>query len=414
MMRLQKIYEIYLKDLDKDYALLMLSMFFRRVAQGFLEVTRTIYLALIGFDPISIGIITSVGFGVSVVESTLFGVLSDKYGRKIFLALGNLMAAIRFLLYALSKDFWVLTVAQGLGALGEGAGAGQPVVSGYISDRERDGVKRAHIFSLIAITNALASSIGSLLAALPAYLREALGFSDVEAHIRLFWTGFLLSAFSLALTALLRDVSGGKKVGENRKSASSVKEPSALREIAVYSFIRSTDGLAMGFVSSLAPLYFYLRFNASSEDLAPVYALARFLPIPLYLVAPLLISKLGYVKPLIAVRAASGLCSLLLAIAENFSAASLIFILYMVLVEIGMPLRQAFATEIADESTVGSLVGVSNSIRTLVRSISPTAVGHFFQVSQFYTPFVIGASLFFFNAAQFHIFYSKRFRRKFV
>lgn len=413
-MRLQKIYEIYLKDLDKDYALLMLSMFFRRVAQGFLEVTRTIYLALIGFDPISIGVITSVGFGVSVVESTLFGVLSDKYGRKIFLALGNLMAAIRFLLYALSRDFWVLTVAQGLGALGEGAGAGQPVVSGYISDRERDGVKRAHIFSLVAITNALASSIGSLLAALPAYLREALGFSDVEAHIRLFWTGFLLSAFSLALTALLRDVSGGKKMEGSRKSASSVKEPSALREIAVYSFIRSTDGLAMGFVSSLAPLYFYLRFNASSEDLAPVYALARFLPIPLYLVAPLLISRLGYVKPLIAVRAASGLCSLLLAIAENFSAASLMLILYMVLVEIGMPLRQAFATEIADESTVGSLVGVSNSIRTLVRSISPTAVGHFFQVSQFYTPFVIGASLFFFNAAQFHIFYSKRFRRKFV
>ncbi|MEM3694141.1 MAG: MFS transporter [Candidatus Bathyarchaeia archaeon] len=171
---------------DRDVFLLASGMFLRRLVQGFLQVVCTIYLALIGFDPIAIGLITGVGSAVSIVESALFGTLSNRYGRKLFLAMGSIMSSIRMFLYALSRDFWILMVAQGIGALGEGEGAGQPVVSGYIADKVGDGVKRTSIFSLVAITNALASTLGSLLAAMSAYLEGALRLSIADAHIPLF------------------------------------------------------------------------------------------------------------------------------------------------------------------------------------------------------------------------------------
>lgn len=393
--------------LDKDIVLLALSMFFRRASQGFLQIVRAIYLAIIGFDPLTIGFMTGFGSAVSIIESTLFGVLSDRYGRKLFLFIGNLMSVARFLLYALSRDFWILLIAQGIGALGEGEGAGQPVVSGYISDKIVDGTKRTRTFSTLAITNALGSTIGSLLAALPEFFKKNLSLNEADAYILLFWIGFLFNLISLITIILIREPNPGEK--PRRQSVkSTIKSPQAIREITLYSLVRSTDGLAMGFVSSLAPLYLHLRFNADSEDLAPIYAAARFIPIPLYLTMPLLVERFGYVKPLIVARAASGLSSLLIAFALDFRLASSSLILYMVLVETVMPIRQAFATEIASASSVGSLVGISNSLRTLLRSITPVVTGFFFQISQFHLPYILGSSLFFLNSFQFYKFYSKK------
>ncbi|MEM2504509.1 MAG: MFS transporter [Candidatus Bathyarchaeia archaeon] len=393
-----------LEGVDRDVYLLVSSMFLRRVVQGFLQIVRTIYLALIGFDPVTIGLITGVGTIVSMIEPAVFGLLSDRYGRKLFMVLGSLTSSIRLLLYAVSRDFWVLVVAQGIGALGEGEGAGQPVVSGYIADKVKDRVKRTRIFSLIAITNSLATTIGSLLAATPVYFESVFKLSRADAHIPLFWIGVILNVFSLIAAFLLREYHRDLRVAVRYIASSRT----TLKEIALYSMVRSTDGLAMSFVSSLAPLYFYLRFGAGSEDLALVYAIARFLPIPLYFVAPLIVDRLGYVKPLIIVKVASGLSALSIGLSWSFELSSISFISYSALTEIGMPIRQAFATEIAGLSIVGSLVGISNSIRNMVRSIAPIITGYLFQFSSFSLPFTIGSFLFILNSLQFQFFYSKR------
>lgn len=393
-----------IEGIDRDVYLLASSMFLRRVVQGFLQIVRTIYLALIGFDPVTIGLITGVGTIVSMIESAVFGLLSDRYGRKLFIVLGSLTSSIRLLLYAVSRDFWILVIAQGIGALGEGEGAGQPVVSGYIADKVEDRVKRTRIFSFVAITNALATTIGSLLAAMPVYFESVFKLSRADAHIPLFWIGVILNVFSLIAALLLKEYRRDSKITMKYIASSRT----ALKEIALYSVVRSTDGLAMSFVSSLAPLYFYLRFGVGSDDLAPVYAIARFLPIPLYLVAPLIVDRLGYVKPLIIVRTASALSALSIGLSWNFELSSISFISYSALTEIGMPIRQAFATEIAGLSIVGSLVGVSNSIRNMVRSIAPIITGYLFQLSSFTLPFTIGSFLFILNSLQLQFFYSKR------
>lgn len=113
----------------------------------------------------------------------------------IFLIIGGLMSALRFLLYVMGRDFWMLVVAQCVGALGQGAGAGQPVVSGYLTDRIKDNVKRARIFSLVAVTNSLAFSLGSLLATLPVYFQHTLHILEPDSYIPLFlaWPHFFNS-----------------------------------------------------------------------------------------------------------------------------------------------------------------------------------------------------------------------------
>jgi predicted DNA-binding transcriptional regulator len=119
-------------DAGRDVNLLTLSIFIRRIPMGFLNVMRPIYFTLLGFDPLTVGLITTIGSIISALDSALFGVLSDKYGRKPFLALGSFTSALRFMLYILSGDFWVLVIAQGIGALGEAVGAVLLAVSAII------------------------------------------------------------------------------------------------------------------------------------------------------------------------------------------------------------------------------------------------------------------------------------------
>ena len=55
-----------MRGFDRDLRLLMGEMFSRRLVLGFLGVVMPIYLSLIGFNPIEIGVIIAVGTGVGV------------------------------------------------------------------------------------------------------------------------------------------------------------------------------------------------------------------------------------------------------------------------------------------------------------------------------------------------------------
>ena len=190
---------------DRDLKLLICSMSLRRIAMGFLGVVRAIYFAMLGFSPIEIGVLLSIATFVSAIHHITFGMLSDRFGRKPFLILGGIFASLRMVIFAVSSEFWMLALGQGVGAMGEGAGAGQPVVSGYIADKS-NAETRSSIFSTLAVTNGLAATVGSLMAGLPAYFQKALPLDIIGAHSLLFWIGAVGGVASILFILPLKDV----------------------------------------------------------------------------------------------------------------------------------------------------------------------------------------------------------------
>jgi len=90
------------RGFDRDLWLLLGEMFSRRLVLVFLEVVRPIYLSLIGFSPIKVGLIMTIGTFVSALDSLILGSLSDRYGRKPFILFGSISSTLRLVLYALS------------------------------------------------------------------------------------------------------------------------------------------------------------------------------------------------------------------------------------------------------------------------------------------------------------------------
>jgi hypothetical protein len=308
-------------------------------------------------------------------------------------------------IFANSTDFWLLALGQGLGALGEGAGAGQPVVSGYISDKT-DVRQRASVFSTLAVTNAISATIGSLMAGLPTYFQESLRMDMIRAHNLLFWIGAFFSVLSLLIILPIKDVKAEKfEIDSRGEGFLNVKSWGI---IARFSLVRASSGLAMGFVESLMPLYFYIRFGVGGETLGPIYAGIRLISVFSYMFIPFVVDRLGDIPSLVASRIIAGVITIAFSLTTWFPLAVFLMVAQRTVLMFTMPIRQSFATGIVDPDETATAIGVSSFARMSLRSIAPTIAGYMFEAISLSMPFMVGATLFIANGLLYKVFFSQK------
>jgi len=390
---------------DKDLRLLLFSMASRRIALGFLFLVRSIYFGLLGYSYTTVGILLSIATFVAAIRQVVFGMLSDKVGRKTFFILGAIFTTTRLIIFATKSDFWYLALGQAVGALGEGSGAGQPVVSGYISDKT-DEIERSDVFTTLGITNALTTTVGFALSGLPALFENRLGLSMIEAHAWLWWIGAFFTAFSIIFLLPMRDIKPKEEdVEVVNQEENGFMGINSWNDIAKFSLVRSTSGLGFGLIGSLLPLYFSNHFGVGSEVLGPIYAVSRLFTIFSYFFIPSLIEKLGEIGALTWTRLISAFFSISFAFIQYYPLALGLLFLYRVITHFGMPIRQSFATSLVPSSETATAVGVSNFFRMTLRTLAPTAAGYMFEMVSLSLPFVSGTILIVINAGLYRSFY---------
>ena len=370
---------------------------------GFLGVVRTIYFALLGYSAVEIGLLLSIATFLSAIHHITFGYLCDRYGRKPFLILGSIFAAARTAIFAVSTDFWMLALAQSLGAMGEGAGAGQPVVSGYITDKA-DAEDWPNIYSSMAITNSIASTIGLSLGGLPIFVENRYGLDMVAAHQILWWICTFVSLASIVFLLPLKEAKRVTRV-ESGVTGGGIKN---WNTILKFSITRSTSGLGWGMVDSLMTLYFFTRFGVGSEVLGPIYAFARFLSIFTYLVTPRIVERFGAIPTIVATRLLSAGVTVLFALSSWYPMAVFFMIINRIVVLFTMPIRQTFASGMVSPEETATAIGISNSARMGVRTLAPTLAGYMFEAVSLTLPFYTGACLMALNGWLFWTFFRPR------
>jgi MFS family permease len=376
-------------------------MFIRRIVIGFLHVVRAIYFALLGFSPVKIGLLLSVGTLISALKNIIFGYLCDRYGRKPFFLLGGLLSSIRFGLFAVTTDFWLLALAQGLGAMGEGVGAGQPVVSGYITDKT-EAFERPNVYSTLAITNSIATTIGLAFGGLPQYLESNFEIGLIGAHQLLWAACMMVNLFSLIFLFPLHE--SHRTVVKNGKSTTSLKIKN-WNTILKFSLVRSTSGFGWSMVNSLMTLYFFYKFSVGSDILGPILAFARFISTFTYLVVPRVVNWLGSINTLMVSRIASAILTVGFALTSWYQLAVVLMVLIRLVVLFSMPIRQTFASGMVDPDETATAIGISNSARMGAQTIAPSLAGYMFEAISLTLPFYSGALLLALNGVLYWYFF---------
>ncbi len=398
--------------LSRDALLLILSTILGSIPVGTLTIVLPIYLKRIHFGAEGIGLLFTVSGLVSAVLLFVFGLLADRFSRKPFLVLGALMPAVSYVLFLTSTDSRVLTVASAVGGVGLAGGLGGALATSAFNALLASLVTEAHrtrAFSLNESGWALALTVGSVGAGLPALLQRWAGLDTMASYHIVF-----IVALALALVAVLvllpihepgvRRVRPGQR-GEGAVALSVAGDGNAggpaarhhwlprhsRREIGYLALVLGMLGLGLGFITQLLPLWFFLRFHADEAALGPWYAAAEALSIAGTLLAPRIAGRLGSVRAVVGLQGASAALLLAMALVPAFPLAALLYVWRQATMTASWPIQQAYAMTVVEPSERATASSAAYGMWGLASSATPVLGGRWLQSNLFALPFVAGA-----------------------
>jgi MFS family permease len=378
----------YLFWMNRDLFWLFVARALRSLTQGYMAVIIPLYLAVLGYGAVQLGILSAVTAIASALLAAGVGILSDRLGRKNLIALISLMVAASGVAFSLSHSFSVIIFAGALGTYGGGGGAGRggawgpfyPAAQALIAEHSSD-LDRTTIFGVLSFVGVLASAAGSLLASAPQLVHRTTRLTLLQGYDVL----FLFTAFVgvLMAVAVLPVRETRRRGSQNlRFPARPARGPlsglsrRSWRIVARFMVTNATNGLAIGMFGPFIVYWFYRRFGADAVQLGSLLFFINLAAAVPFLVAGRLAFRLGAVGTVIITRAISSVLLAVMALMPNFWLAALFYALRTVFNTVSVPVRQSYLMGIIEPQERASAAGISNFPSQAAMAIIPYFSGY--------------------------------------
>jgi len=364
---------------------------------GFLYIVLGAWLVTVGFTAVQAGLLISAQ-GIAVVLTSIpLGIISDIYGRKKLLILGNLAGAAALLVFALTTNFSYLISASV--ALGFAEGASVTTWNALLADLT-DNSNRNKVFSRSFIMINVTTGIGLVLpGAFPA-LQSLTGLTNYTMHRETLLILGLASFISpLMFYVLLRN---------HRETHNPERRWSGLTNkgtLAKLGFVASTIGFGAGFIIPLVGAWFYYRFNVSDNYSGPILAFSNILIGFSAYASPRLATKFGQMRAIILVTGSSMLFMLSMAFIPIFALAAGVYIVRSALMNMAGPLMDSFSMSIFPAEQRGLVSALSNITFRLPNSLSTYLGGLILGLGLLQLPFFIATAFYITGLTAFYIFF---------
>jgi len=375
----------------------MLGIFIARCAlsacQALGAVIIPIYLTVLGFSTLKLGMLFLAVTGASAILSTVVGIVSDRIGRKPFLVGIPLLVAIAGVVLAFTTNPFVLFVIIPLSSFGRGYGAGagsvsfyQPAEAAYVMGMAEPS-RRNHLFARLTFASSAGSVIGNTIVG--GMSSRHLEASSVLGIVRPF---FLVST-GLALVASFAVI---RIAEEPRDEAAIHRHVLPVRSAAILRrFILSNGvtGLAIGVYAPFISYWFFRLYGVGPGEIGRLFAIANVVAGISSLGAGVIARRYGSVWTVFWLRIGQSALFFAMVYAHHFLLAGLFYTVYVVGQRVGIALRQSYVVAMADPNERGAVVAISNLPSEITQaSMSPFA-GWLIESSGLLAPFLLSASL---------------------
>ena len=384
-----------LQWISRDGKLLLGARIVRTFAYGFLSVILAIYLKLVGFNDIFIGIILTATLVNSVFFNLLSSAYADKIGRRKILVIYAALMIVSSVIFFVTDNYVALVIAALVGTInvtGSEVGAFLSLEQALLPQTVGDIKKRNSIFAIYNAVGTFAMSAGFLLSGLPSVLQNY-GFDKVGAIKSLF---LIYAACAVVVLVIYLMLSKNIEVKENAKSNLSMKNisPKSKSIIVKMSSLFAVDSFGGGFViQSIVSLWFYTKFGADLSSLSYIFAIAGVLTAISYMASTRIASKIGLVNTMVFTHIPSNVLLTLIAFAPSFSIAVSLYFARMSLSQMDVPTRQSYIMGIVGENERIPAAVFTNTSRNISQAISPSITGIIIQTLSLSAPFVVGGVL---------------------
>ena len=424
--------------LSDDGRLILAARIIRTFGYGFLSVILSIYLALIGFNGVQVGLILS----TSLINSILFNVIAsyyaDKLGRRNLLIIYSFLMFSSGIIFFVTDNYVALIVAAFVGTInitGSETSAFLSIEQAILPRTIKDIKKRNMLFALYNLAGTLAMSAGILLSGLPTIVQQYVhGLSLAESMKILFLIYSLLGLASIIVYLHLSkdievttkdkrspiNVAGqeyrkfynnndeGQKQPQNNKqrkqlnrtfkgsfSFSSILSPKSKEIVAKLSALFAIDSFAGGFViQSIVSLWFYARFGADLSTISYILSISGVMTAFSFMAAARIADRIGLINTMVFTHLPSNILIIAVAFAPTLPIAAILYFVRMALSQMDVPTRQSYIVSIVRDEERTAATGITNIARNISQTISPSLAGYIIQsLSLFFAPFLIGGVL---------------------
>jgi MFS family permease len=383
--------------LSRDGKLLLAAKIVRTFAYGFLSVILAIYLKLIGFDDLLIGLVLTVTLVNSVIFTLIASFYADRIGRRRTLVIYAALMSISGAIFVTTENHVMLIIAAFIGTInvtGSETGAFLTIEQSILPQTVKNIKKRNIIFAIYNMAGTFAMSAGVLLSGLPTIIQQQFGeiLNQIDSIKPLF---ILYSLSGIVVIGIYLLLSNRIEVeGKIARPLTQTLSPMSKNIVGKLSGLFAIDSFAGGFViQSIVSFWFFTKFGADLTTLSYIFSVAGILTAFSFIVAAKIADKVGLINTMVFTHIPSNILIILVAVAPSLSVAIAFYLIRMALSQMDVPTRQSYIVAVVNKEERTAAAGITNISRNISQAISPSLTGIIINTFTLSTPFIIGGLL---------------------
>ncbi|MEM5428824.1 MFS transporter [Cupriavidus oxalaticus] len=340
----------------------------RGICDGYVAVLLPAYLLALGFDPVTVGLISSATLIGSALATILVGIVGHRFPQRRLLMLAAAVMVATGLGFAGFSTLWPLLVVAFVGTLNPGSGDVSvflPLEHARLAETVSPDSRTA-LFARYGLIGAFSSALGALAAAIPAWLAGQSWLSSLDAMRLMFVfygiTGLLLWHLYARLPATQPH---GMPVATAPLGPS---RPIVLRLAMLFSVDAFAGGLV---VNSLLSLWLMQRFGLSPAATGQFFFLAGLLTTFSQLAAVPLARKIGLLNTMVFTHIPSSLCLIAAAFAPTMAMSLALLLVRSALSQMDVPTRTAYVMAVVTPPERAAAASLTAVPRSLAAALSP-------------------------------------------
>jgi MFS family permease len=382
--------------LSTDGKLILSARVIRTFAYGFLSIVLAIYLKLLGFNDLLIGIILTTTLINSVIFTLVASFYADRIGRRKILIIYGALMSVAGAIFFTTDNYLALIAAALIGTInvtGSETGAFLSIEQALLPQTVNDNRKRNTIFSLYNMAGTFAMSAGILLSGLPTILQQQYGLIQADSIKPLF---LVYGALGIGVIIIYSMLSKKIEVSENIvKPVTQTLSPQSKQIVSKLSGLFAVDSFAGGFViQSIVSFWFFTKFGIDLAALSMIFSVAGVLTAFSFLAAAKIADRIGLVNTMVFTHIPSNVLLMLVGFAPSLPLAIAFYLARMALSQMDVPTRQSYIVAVVTEEERTAAAGITNISRNISQAVSPSLIGYILQILPgLSAPFVLGGAL---------------------
>jgi MFS family permease len=380
-----------------EIRLLFTTRIVRLFCYGFLSVVLALYLAQIGLDEKSIGLLFTLTLFGDAGISLWLTTSADRFGRRRTLIVGAFLMIGAGVVFIITRNPLLLMAAAIIGVIspsGYEIGPFLSVEQAGLTQLLPDD-RRTQTFAWYNLSGSFATAVGSLAGGWLSQILQSGGWAAADSY-RVVLAGYALGGTVLAV--LFSFLSAGIEV-RKEDAGPAVKRTLGLyksrKAVLQLSSLFALDAFAGGFiVQSMIAYWFYIRFGVQPGVIGSIFFGANLLAGISALLSGRLARRFGLINTMVFTHIPSNMLLMIVPLMPSLPAAIGVLLARFSISQMDVPARQSYTMAVVAPDERSAASGVTTIARSVGAAFSPSLAGIFLSIPALISvPFFLSGGL---------------------